>query len=38
MSNSGQFCPELPYYRKLMFPSKACLLAFDGRASTLSML
>ena len=35
---SRHFCLEMPFYSKLMFPSKDCLLAFDGRASTLSML
>ena len=35
-----RFQPErlkMPFYSKWMFPSKACLLTFDGRASTLSM-
>jgi len=38
MSVSGHFCPEMPFYSKLMHPSKVCLLTFDGRASTLPML
>jgi len=38
ISISGQSCPEMPFYSKLMFPSKDCLQAFDGRASTLPML
>jgi len=38
MSVSGLFRPEMPFYSKLMHPSEDCLQAFDGRASTLSML
>ena len=37
MSISGLFCPEMPFYSKLMHPSKDCLRAFDGSESTLSM-
>ena len=38
MSISGHPCTEMPFYSKLMSPSKDCLQTFDGRASTLSML
>ena len=38
MSISRLNCLEMPFYSKLMFPSKDCLQTFDGRASALSML
>ena len=31
MSISRLNCLEMPFYSKLMFPSKDCLQAFDGR-------
>ena len=31
MSISRLNCLEMPFYSKLMFPSKDCLQTFDGR-------